>query len=600
MSKTRAGWLFSLLSLCPIAISAWAGPHSVAPQIILRSYPMASALEVPTVTQIGISGTRAFVLSQATLIVTGSHSGVHPGTTHLSADGTTIIFRPTSPFGLNECVQVVLESGTGESGSGESESILDSFSFQTVRQNLDYSVIRNSESNGAAAARPIKSSGDNVLDLWPGISSNVATSPTPGRIFLSFDGPLPICGLVILSETGALEAFTAVLGSDFELQPNGQMTYFNGRGTYFAVDSSFTILDSFHCANGYVDDGHEFILQKDGSYTILGVTLTTSDLSSVGGSAAAQIQGNVIQTFDREGNLVFEWRGIDHYSVTDCQGISFTAQPVDFEHANAIDTDADGNYLLSNRHLSEVTKINGATGAMIWRFGGKENQFRTLNDTIGISYQHCARFLPMNHILLFNNGNLHAVPESRAVEYALDTARMTDSLVWQFRHDPAVFTSACGSVQRFANGNTFIGWGIQNPSPNGPGPSEGTTEVTANGTVLSDFSFGALLFSYRAQLVPEASASVNQAAGSPPSGSTLTVSQSNGGFDYSFSTPASTKVTLALYNQLGTKVAEEFDGMSSSSIRTIHDPAPGVASGIYYAVLTTPAGTLTRAVSLAR
>jgi hypothetical protein len=76
--------------------------------------------------------------------------------------------------------------------------------------------------------------------------------------------------------------------------------------------------------------------------------------------------------------------------------------------------------------------------------------------------------------LLFDNGNYHTPPESRAVEYSLDTLAMTATLVWEYRHSPPVYAPFVGSVQRFQNGHTLIGYGAAGIM----------TEVSADGVVV--------------------------------------------------------------------------------------------------------------------
>ena len=44
-------------------------------------------------------------------------------------------------------------------------------------------------------------------------------------------------------------------------------------------------------------------------------------------------------------------------------------------HGNAIDLDVDRNVIVSFRSLEEITKINVVTGAVMWRMGGRANQF---------------------------------------------------------------------------------------------------------------------------------------------------------------------------------------------------------------------------------
>ncbi len=115
--------------------------------------------------------------------------------------------------------------------------------------------------------------------------------------------------------------------------------------------------------------------------------------------------------------------------------------------------------LLSSRHLNEITKINRATGDMIWRLGGVHNQFTFVNDTLPFHYQH--------HIRRIANGNITcSIMEifthllfSRAVEYHLDEVNKIATLVWQYRNTPVIYGPSMGSVQRLQNGNTLICWG---------------------------------------------------------------------------------------------------------------------------------------------
>src|SRR5665213_583099 len=377
-----------------------AGTHSGELQMVLRSYPLASSIEVPVGTDIGISVKEPFGPSEAAFRVIGNHSGPHEGSVRYSVDHATIIFHPSIPFDLHESVGVILTATLMDG-----RSVLDSFSFQTVRVALSTQLlVRDSfgTSPGPGKSQSLgKFSKERLLNtLAPMVDSVFSLDPTPGKVYISiFGGDITLDGLSVLDEHANLLHFVPIQTAvyDFLMQPDGEMTYFGGRNKYYGLDTSFHIVDSFGCANGYTPDVHELIVQKDGGYTILGDMLTTADLSSVGGSSHAEVQGNVIQTFDAGGNLTFEWRGIDYYSVTDALGVNFRSSIVDFEHANSIDIDSEGNYLLSNRHLSEVTKINGRTGAIIWRFGGRHNEFTSLNDTIGFSYQHSARFLPDNH-----------------------------------------------------------------------------------------------------------------------------------------------------------------------------------------------------------
>ena len=165
-----------------------------------------------------------------------------------------------------------------------------------------------------------------------------------------------------------------------------------------------------------------------------------------------------------------------------------TSSPVDWNHGNAVEIDHDGNYLLSFRSLSEVTKIDSRTGAVIWRFGGVANQFQFLGDPLQFSFQHGIRRLANGHVILFDNGNTHTPPFSRAVEYQLDEVARTAMAVWSYRPTPDLYSAALGLAQRLSNGNTVVTFGLL-----------GTVhEVTPNSQLTWELTLPPNFFIYRA------------------------------------------------------------------------------------------------------
>ncbi|MCX6163997.1 MAG: aryl-sulfate sulfotransferase, partial [Ignavibacteriae bacterium] len=159
-------------------------------------------------------------------------------------------------------------------------------------------------------------------------------------------------------------------------------------------------------------------------------------------------------------------------------------------HGNSIAVDTDNNIIISSRHMDEITKINTSTGNIIWRLGGKNNQFTFINDTIGFSHQHDARRINNGHLTLYDNGNFHTPPRSRAIEYVLNETSnpKTATLVWQYRRTPSIYASATGNVQRLPNGNTLIGWGMSNVT---------LTEVTPAGSIMYELYLPVTMSSYR-------------------------------------------------------------------------------------------------------
>ena len=179
-----------------------------------------------------------------------------------------------------------------------------------------------------------------------------------------------------------------------------------------------------------------------------------------GGQTDATVQGNMFQELDKDKNLIFEWRSWDHFKFQDAEEIELTGKIIDYVHMNSIAIDYDNNYIISSRHLSEVTKIDRQTGEIIWRFGGVNNQFEIINDDLEFSYQHCVRPVPdkPNYYTMFDNGNKRNPRYARAVEYRLDTTNMAAAKVWEFRYSPDRYSYMMGSVQILPNDNRFIDW----------------------------------------------------------------------------------------------------------------------------------------------
>ncbi len=343
---------------------------------------------------------------------------------------------------------------------------------------------------------------------FPVITFSVNSEPTPGKIYLSNltqgFGVVNTPFLMILDNTGIpvfSQQMTARMNLDFKLQPNGMRTYFdNLKGKFYALNEEYEVVDSFSC-NGYQTDEHELVILPNGHSFMLGNTRQVMDLSGVvpGGNTAASVQGMVIQEQDENHLVIFEWSTFDHFDVSDCTTNSLLLGPVvDYAHCNSIDVDTEGNLLLSSRHMDEITKIDHSTGEIIWRMGGsrsKNNMFTFVNDSTstftGFSHQHCARWLPNGNMLVFDNGNLKTPPHSRVVEYAIDEINYIATKVWEYSPEPVIYSSAMGSSQRLANGNTFIGWGINAQHIT-------ASEVTPAGEVVQALSFPTGVSSYRA------------------------------------------------------------------------------------------------------
>lgn len=298
-------------------------------------------------------------------------------------------------------------------------------------------------------------------------------------------------------------------GIDFKLHPNGMMSHcraiINNPAAlkFILTDSTFFIKDSVACVNGVLTDAHDLIILPNGHYLLKGFVYRTMNLSSYNwfngngspGSTTAQVKCGVIQELDQNKNLVFSWNSADHYLFSDVQE-EWLSSPtnVDWTHLNSVEVDTDGNLLLSVRHFSEVTKINRQTGAIMWRLGGKRNQFTMVNDPHNGFYgQHDARRITNGNITIFDNGKAgNPVHPARGIEYNINTQNMTATLVWNYQYSPTSYSMFMGGTRRLANGNSIIGWGrLQNRNVM-------FSTVKPDGGLIMEVQFTDSLFSYRA------------------------------------------------------------------------------------------------------
>jgi hypothetical protein len=225
------------------------------------------------------------------------------------------------------------------------------------------------------------------------------------------------------------------------------------------MDDTYQVVGAYEPV-GYPADGHDIIIRTNGNAIMLIHDQRTVDMSQYieGGKKDATVIGCMIQEIDSDGDVVFEWDGWEHYEITD------TVQPLDtdplaYTHCNSIALDDDGNLLLSNRNLEEVTKIDRKTGEIIWRLGGKNNQFELVDD-IGFAFQHDARRIANGNLTLFDNGFGREPELTRGLEYKLDENAMTAELMAEFRTDPNTWGPFMGNMQTLPNGNAIVGWGF--------------------------------------------------------------------------------------------------------------------------------------------
>jgi arylsulfate sulfotransferase len=223
-------------------------------------------------------------------------------------------------------------------------------------------------------------------------------------------------------------------------------------------------------------------------------TFPSSEVNPAAAPAPANLVGDTIVEFARDGRIVHEWSLLD---LLDTQRIGYDAlagfwdstyrraygATRDWTHANSVTYDAqDDSFVVSLRSQDAVVKVNRSDGKLVWIFGvpggwrepWDSKLLRGPEAMLWPYHQHAAAMTAKGTLILFDNGNHRARPfdpkqrveenYSRAVEYSIDAAGRTTSEVWSYGApaDEVFFSGTLGGAEMLATtGNVLISDGAR-------------------------------------------------------------------------------------------------------------------------------------------
>ena len=549
------------------------------------------------------------------IILNGTQSGIVAANVVLSSDGKTVCITPSQPFQYGETVTVTVQDGlktlAGQSlnGTTYSFSIRKQMTAEQQQQLEEY--LATHDDGGYLLSEPRESiyvpyqeanNRDNTFKFI-NLYTNNSAALAPGELFFhrnSGSSPTTASGIgygIMTTDADSIfyRASTSD-GSNFHVNLNGDLTALRldpGVDTGILVlDSSYNIIDEVHCKNGLAPSQHEQLFFPDGTKWFCIYDWQAGwDLSQYpGGSSSCTVNVSWIQCLDASGNVVFEWRTDEHFLPSDATpDISLGTTTVDPWHINAFFKDNDGNLVVSLRNMDRIVKVKVSNGSILWQWKGLKstdidnNVIITTNDPNGgFSHMHNVQRLPNGHILMFDNGNSQPSPNQRSQpkEYVLDETNLTASCVWYYTHPQVngfnMYTRNQGRVQRFANGNTLIGYGLPDKQglPNG-------AEIDANGNIVWEFRFkDSTEYTYRLYKTEwdpnvgigevKTNAKVLQAYPNP----------GNGLISVTATIPSSGNVTFSVVNLLGQKVFSHTEKLRTG-MNTVLLDLTGLNKGIY-------------------
>ncbi len=250
-------------------------------------------------------------------------------------------------------------------------------------------------------------------------------------------------------------------------------------------NSTFVDIDTLHHDMVELPNGHFLTLSSE-----LRLVNDFPTLDPGRPTETANVVGDVVVEFRRDGSIVNEWKMFDmldlhrigYQSVLGFWNAAYgnpTGGTRAWTWGNAVSYVAeDDSILISLRHQNAVMKFSRASGAIKWIFGdhsgwGPTFQQYLLTPATGATWpygQHGAKITRRGTLLLHDNGNFRAMPPdaptpaaenfSRGVEYRIDEGRMKVDQVWEFGGNQyyAMFVGDADLLQR---NNVLVTFGGQ-------------------------------------------------------------------------------------------------------------------------------------------
>jgi hypothetical protein len=273
----------------------------------------------------------------------------------------------------------------------------------------------------------------------------------------------------------------------------------HGAGKYYMLDEHYEEFKQITAANGLDADLHDFRITPNNTALITVYEIIEADLSSLNSSLVkGEIWDSLFQEIDLEtGEAIFQWRASEHidwdeaYLDINDQEDGVKGRPWDFYHINTVDKDPAGNYLVSGRFTRSIINVDGQTGEILWRLGGKRNDFKDLSKGAATTFagQHDAQWTDSYSSITFFDNRADWFNQidnkSAGVKITLNTSsalsKPTAELVQTFIHPSEILSTSQGSMQTLPSGNILLGYGF-----NGV-----VTEFSPSGTALCDAFFEA-------------------------------------------------------------------------------------------------------------
>lgn len=184
-------------------------------------------------------------------------------------------------------------------------------------------------------------------------------------------------------------------------------------------------------------------------------------------------KGDRIVEFDRQTNqIVWDWSSFAHFSTLDFDPLMMgfpQGTGYDWTHSNsAVYNLSDNSVYLSVRHMNRITRIDYATGDIVYNMGmDMPSGDADFGDNL-FSWQHAPQLLPNGNMMVYDNGNRRdhvdqtdetGVTKAIELVFSGGDPPTSASIVWEFTQPE--YSPFIGDADRLPGGHTLVTAGTQ-------------------------------------------------------------------------------------------------------------------------------------------
>jgi outer membrane protein assembly factor BamB len=185
---------------------------------------------------------------------------------------------------------------------------------------------------------------------------------------------------------------------------------------------------------------HEILKNNKGQLVTLTVERKIMDLSRIGGKKNDTINSDGIIVLDKNAKKIWKWSVFD---VEDpLKDAKLLKNKKDWTHANSLNYDTDGNYLISFYNTGQIWKVDAHTGKVIWKFG--KGGDIVMPAECDFTQAHAVHINRQGNLMFFDNGV--AKQQSEVFALKINQEKKSSVLDLHIKLPKEVFNGRMGSA----------------------------------------------------------------------------------------------------------------------------------------------------------